>query len=55
MTMPETIAVTSPAAAVAPEATPNASASGKLTAPTLTPAKRSATASVRAYPANSRR
>ena len=35
MTIPETIAVTSPAAAVAPEATPNASASGRLTAPTL--------------------
>ena len=54
ITSPEMIAVTSPAAAVAPEATPNARARGKLTAPTLSPASRSAVRWTRLYPVNSR-
>jgi hypothetical protein len=41
MINPARIAVTSPAAAVAPDATPKASASGSATAATVNPANRS--------------
>jgi hypothetical protein len=41
MTKPAIIAVTNPAAAVAPDATPNANASGNATAATVTPAIKS--------------
>jgi hypothetical protein len=40
-TRPATIAVMSPASAPTPELTPNASASGRATMPTVIPARRS--------------
>ena len=43
MTMPPMMAVTSPAAGVAPEDTPKASARGSATAATVTPERRSFT------------
>ena len=53
ITIPPIIAVTIPAAAVAPELTPNASASGRATAATVTPAIRSLEKLFPLYPRNS--
>src|SRR5262245_140165 len=53
MMRPARMAVTNPAAAEAPEATPNASASGNATAATVRPAKGSCWNLASEYPENS--